>query len=349
MYAFLAILVAVACLLITLALPFRYEGWVRKTLRCLRRVALRPPGEVQFYSQHGVEESELRWARIWGVAAAFFFVVFTMLDGTVIRNHPDSVAAAGFYGALAMGTSGLFVFSCLAYASFLLKTRACAPALKRCGFHKLWFVDPKRPSKGLQEAIAARAAKSTHLGILDVTGHETLGKGSGPNGGLLYDTIAANTALPVTLLLLHPKVEERDPERRKATVLQSVLAELGIPAEIYRRRVRITLEVVKTLNAQRPPEGKIQVSFYLERPAFRAVIFDDAALVSPLSPAQHETLYTLHEARPLAAEPSFFKMFRYQFARLRATASAVAIPQPTASEEARDELVSVNLAAREDS
>lgn len=326
MYAMFAVLVAVSCLFLTVGLPFRFGSCSSKILEKLKgflgRRVLGRFRDARLYRPQVDEKLQKRWLRIWGVMAALCFVLFAIVSGARVQNSPESVAAFGFSSVLAFGTSTFLVVTTLAYAESF---RWCVGSghLKKCGFQRLWTVESEQVPESLHDTVASLLAGSSAVRILEVTGHEILGRGPGAKGGLLYDAIAAKTDMPISLLLLDPGTSALDPERLKATVMQTVLSELGTTAPLFRRRLQSTLAAVRELNQRRPSNAKIDVRLYAEKPTVTAVIFDDSALVSPMSKLQGDTIYTLHLPGRFSTEPSFFKVFRSHFARLWPTAKKV--------------------------
>lgn len=313
MYALLALLVAAASALIMLAIPFHHEAWLMRWIRKAHRALLATAKETLV---GGVRDASYRgWIRVWGGSSAVLFALFGILDGAVIQNRFQSVAAAVFYAALAMGISAFVVLTCAVYWSLLARLRGYA-ALRRAGMRALWLADERGCPASLKEQVATLAQRTSHVGVLDVTGHDLLGKGPGRNGGLLYDALNSAKRVPVSLLLLEADGQNRDPERRQATVFQTVLAESGLSSTAYQRRLRATLQAVEDLNETRPAEGRIEVQFYNEKPPFQAVVFDGSALVAPCCVREGFKFFS-HVVQPgKSRAPCFYEMFRRQFTRI---------------------------------
>ena len=339
MYSILALLVAVAFLLFTLGVPFGGNQWVTRFVTRVRRAVVRPTSEALF---RGVgEELNSAWVRVWGATSAVLFSLCAILDEAAIQNDFQTVVAAGLYGSFAAGTSAFLMVTCLAYWSYVSRTRGYA-ALRDSGFHALWLAGDNETPKTLRTDVSTSVHNTHHVGILAVTGFDALGKGPGPNGGLLHDALASATHVPVSLFLLLPDAQARDPDRRQATVSQTILADMGLSAHAYHRRLRTTLEAVADLNEWRPPEAQIEVHYYNEKPTFQAVLFENSALISPLTAREHRTFYTHVRRREKNSAPSFFEMFRRQFIGL-ADNAGVKIPTPARKETRRPGTVRIPM------
>jgi hypothetical protein len=328
MYAFLVLLVAFGFLLLTLAVPFRFEACVLKLAGRIRQMVFTTAREALF---DGIREQPyLGWTRVWGGTSAVLYAVFCVLHGSILSNELETVAAAGVYAALAMGVSAFVVTTCIVYSSFLTRLRGYA-TLDQCGFHGLWRTEDDHTPPTLREVAFAEVRDSKHVGILGVTGYEALGKGPGAHGGLLFDALAENTEVPVSILLLKPDNHVRDPERQQATIWQTVLSDTGMTPAAFQRKLEKALECIETLNESRPPEGRIDVHYYCEKPSFQGVIFDTSAIVAPCATADGMRSYSHFLARGRATGLSFFEIFRRQFARMWSDVNAPRkLPQPQA-------------------
>ncbi len=317
MFTGLAVFLIAVFLVVMLALPFCRGRLAVKLVAKLKSMLLEGPGQVLFYEQ-SVSQTPVRsiaWTRAWGLMAALLFTGCAVYQGNAVENHPAAVAACGLYGALAMGTSAFIVLLGLSFVSYFPRIRGSA-GLRQCGLQGLWIVDPASPPVKLQQTVAAHLQKTTYVGIVDVTGFGILAKGAGTPGGFLYDAIAMATGVPVSLLLLDPEASTFDPDGPQTTVMQSVLTEMGIPALLYQKRLRATLEAVEQLNQVRPEEAKIVVRFYRERPSITALFFDKTALVSPWNPREKLSVFTQFDAETPLPDASFFEVHRRTFTRL---------------------------------
>jgi hypothetical protein len=319
MFTSCVLLLVFAFLFVTIVLPFGCTAAASRLIAELRAAFFSSTPSAVFDSAEDRESERLFWLRVWGGISAAAFFVLLIHSGVITRNHPHSVASLVSHAILSMAASGALVVAVLAFGSFLPGVRA-QTFLSRFGFRALWVVDARVPARELREKLASRLRQSSRLSIIDVAGHELLGKGQGPAGGLLYDALDAVPSTPVQLLLLQPAAQAPDPEQRKATVFQSVLAKMGVSPQTYANRLRATLTAVAALNEKRAPEARIQVRFYCEKPSVRAIIFDDSLLVSPWVPRETSSASPFLEVARDAAEASFYSAFRFHFARLWATA-----------------------------
>ncbi len=322
MFAGLAILLIAVFLVVMLALPFCRGQLAVKLVGKLHTAILAGPGQVLFY-ERAVSETPVKsiaWTRAWGLMAALVFTGCAMYKSeAVVQDNPTAVATCGLYGALAMSASAFLVLLSLSFVSYLPRMRGNV-GLRQCGLQGLWLVDPAKPPVKLQQTVAAQLQKTTYLGIVDVTGHGMLAKGNGATGGFLYDAIAMASGVPVSLLLLDPDASTQDPDGPRTTVMQSVLGEMGIPLALFQKRLGATIDAVEQLNQLRPPEAKIEVRFYRERPSIAALFFDKTALVSPWNPREKLSVFTQFDAETPTPDASFFEVHRRTFIRMWAHA-----------------------------
>lgn len=315
MFTTLAVLSLVAFLFITLAVPFYFKAMASELLEKIRSWALARSSRALFSASDALGWERLVNARIWCVAAVVMTGAFLLKAETAFTNTPMGTASVwlsligGWISAvvLAVGTHA---------AQHYLPLLRGAALLGRFGFRGLWVLDPGASAQELREGMLARLRASGRIAIVDVTGHELIGKGGGPNGGLLFDTISAMTSVPVQLLLLQPETFNPDPEQRRATIFQSVLAEMDISPQNYVRRIRATLDAISTLNEARPDDAKIEVRFYNEKPSFRAIVFDECLFASPWVARETTTATPFLEIDREAAEPTLYNAFRFHCARL---------------------------------
>lgn len=337
MYSILALLMAVTFLLFTLGIPFSGERWVVRFVDRIRHAVADPTREALFRCVG--EELNSGWVRVWGATSAVLFAFFWIVDGSASQNSFQTVATAGFYGSVAASFSAFVVLTCIAYSSYVSRSRGYA-ALRECGFNALWMAGNHRTPESLCNEISSSVHNSHHVAILSVTGFEVLGKGPGPEGGLLHDALASATGVPVSLFLLQPDAQARDPDRKQATVSQTVPADMGLSLHAFHRRHRTTLEAVADLNEWRPPESQIEVHYYNEQPAFQAVLFEKSALISPLTAREHRSFYTQVRRCDNGSAPSFFEIFRRQFTRI---ASSAGVQIPTAPKREKKRTGSVRI------
>jgi hypothetical protein len=231
-----------------------------------------------------------------------------------------------------LGSAGaaLFLVVVLGALAYVPDSRAHS-MLRAHGFLGFWSVDPERPPRPLVDSLIARARTSKKIRVLDVTGYELIGKGPGASGGLLHDMLASVPGVPVELLLLQPENRVVDPDHKHATVYQMVLHDMDVTPAGYRRKLRATLDAVEALNEKRDPESKIALRFYAQKPSFRAVVFDDSALVSPWAPREKDPSFPFLELACAAPKPSLYEGFRRELVRLwrgAATARGQEAPKP---------------------
>ncbi len=315
MFTLLSLAFIVAFLLAVLAVPFCRPRLTGRVLTWLERTLLTNSAEVLFFRKGEEERFPFLWVRIWGAGAACIFCCFHFLFGGDLRNAVGGLAVTGISAMLAAITSALIVIACFGYWSYLGRAREYA-ALRRCGVQGLWIADAQTPAPKLREIATERIQQTTSVRILDVTGRALIGKGPGPDGALLYDALAAIPKVPVSLLLLHPEAGDRDPAYRELTVVQSTLSDMNITPQKFRRYLQATLDAVEDLNEHREDRAKIEIRFYGERPAFKAMIFDDSAFVCPWNPKEKKELFTLFRHGSEPAQPSFVDSFRNMFMRL---------------------------------
>lgn len=315
MFIALSIAVIAGILVVTLALPFCKETLTVRLCGKVQGAILVGRGHVQFYADSADNAPSIHWIRVWGVTASLVFTALAIQSGNTVNESPSALAAAGLYGVLAMLASACMVWFCLSCLTFLPRSRNQA-GLKHCGMQGMWFVDHHKPPVAFQQEVAARLADSTHASIIDVTGYEILGKGAGPAGGVLYDTLAMAPGIPIRLLLLHPEAASVDPESKQATVLQTVLHDMSLPSALLRKRINATLAAVDALNVSRAPAARVAVRFYDELPLVKAVLFDGAGMVSPWNPRETSGTFTMFVIGRPAAGHSFHEVYRRMFIRL---------------------------------
>lgn len=314
MYTTLAVTLLFAFALVSVGLPFRFGAWCGKLALHVRAKALERANLAIFDEGPERHLQYVRWMRVWGGVATFLAVLFSLFDTAFFTNKPVALSGVVSSTILAMGASSFVVMTLLAYTSLLPKARGYA-TLARAGFQAIWITDSRQVPTELRDGLSSCVKSSSMVGIVDVTGHELLGKGPGPSGGLLYDVLHTMTGVPVYLLLVQPEATAIDPEQRKATVFQTLLAEMETTPATLVRKIRSTLEAVVALNESRPAETKISVRFYNEKPTCRAIVFDESVLVSPWQPKENMP-WPVMEVMRKAPEASLYETFRRHFARL---------------------------------
>jgi hypothetical protein len=314
MYTIVALMLLLSFSLVAVGVPFRFGGWCGKLAARFRGKVLESANLAIFDTGPERHLEYVRWMRLWGSVSTILAVLFSLFDGGLFHNKPQALYGVVSSTILAMGGSSFVVMTLLAYTSLLPKARGYA-TLARAGFQAVWVTDPKQVPAQLRDGLSSCVKGSSMVGIVDVTGHELLGKGPGAGGGLLFDVLHTMTGVPVYVLLLQPEATAIDPEQKKATVYQTILAETGNSPTTYVRKIKGTLEAVATLNESRPAESKIKVRFYNEMPTCRAIVFDDSVLVSPWQPKENAPLPVIEVMRK-APEASLYETFRRHFARL---------------------------------
>lgn len=307
--------------MLALIAPFRLAARCSRLVERARSAFLAGGYRVSFDVNGGREEDRLSLLRAWGVVTFAIFATLLMTSSTPFADHPGSFALVVLFGLVAGGLGLVIMATLRAFITLLPHWRA-SYALGRFGFRGLWTLDPASGAQALKDGLSVRVHGSSRLAILDVTGYEILGKGPGPAGGLLHDTIASLTGVPVSLLLLQPESQTLDPDGRRATVFQSVLADMDVSPQTFVRRIRSTLEIVQLLNEKRAPEARIEVRFYAEKPTIRALLFDDTVLVSPWTPREATMPVALIEIAREAQGATLFESYRFMIARLWSAASS---------------------------
>ncbi|MBI4606867.1 MAG: hypothetical protein HY721_33295 [Planctomycetes bacterium] len=310
-----SVLLILAFAFVALVAPFRFPGRCAAVLDRAMAALASGSCHAAFGCEEGRDEERMVLLRAFGVLSGLFLLGFLLRLDAPFADHPASLSLVFFHALLALIIGGALVGGARGIVAFLPRWRVLE-ALGSFGFRTFWVQDPAAASPALREALAARIPGTSRVGILDVTGHELIGKGPGPSGGLLYDALAAAADTPVHVLLLQPETQSLDPDARRATVFQTVLAEMDVSPQTYIRRVRATLEAVEALNEKRRPEARIEVRFYAEKPTVRVVIFDESAFVSAWVPRENVTPAAVLEVAREARGPTLFEAFRLQFARL---------------------------------
>lgn len=320
MFVFLNCVLAIGFIAMTVVLPFRFSSRAVKVFARLREAIVRKATHAVFESAGSGDRGLLDCVRALGGFAALVFVVLALSKGVLFENYPDAVWMVFFLAAVALVSSAALVLTAASIATVIPMTQGYS-LLSRFGFRGLWVVDAKSPSRQAHEGIAHRLRASTRLGLLDITGFELLGKGPGPTGGLLYDALGSLPDIPVDVLLLKPDARVLDPEEVMATVFQSILAEMAVSSNTYMKRIKSTLQAVSALNEGRPPEAKIEVRFYTEKPTVRALFFDQSLLVWPWHPREGQVPVPVLEVLRETREPTLYEAFRRNFARLWGSAA----------------------------
>jgi hypothetical protein len=315
MFVFFNCVLAIGFLAVTVVLPFRFSGRLVPLLARARESVVRRATHAVFAPSGSEDRGLLGVARAMGAFAAFLFLVIVVPKGVLFQNYPDAVWTVLFLGVVSVVSSAVLILAAASTAGAVPMARGQA-LLHRFGFRGLWVVDPKVPSPEARQGIASRLRASTHLGLLDITGFELLGKGPGPAGGLLHDALSSSPGVPVEILLLKPDARVLDPEEVMATVFQSILAEMAVSSNTYMKRIQATLHAVAALNEARPPEAKIEVRFYTEKPTVRALFFDQSLFVWPWHPRESQVPLPVMEILRESKEPTFHEAFRRNFARL---------------------------------
>lgn len=313
MYTVLALGLLLAIIVGLGMLAYRFVGLAEKLVTSLQDRFLRGAHQSVFSSPEG--HRWLPWFRGWAGLTALSLVV-TAAANQALRNEPKAISIVLLLAACSAVVALLIVCVAQACVQYLPRSRAYA-ALEQQGVGALWLADCQRPARKLRENLALATKNSSCVQILDVTGFNLLGKGPGLTGGLLYDTLDTMTGVPVQLLLLEPEARVLDPDQKHATVFQTLLAEMEVTPATYQRKLRATLDAVASLNERRAREARVIVRFYAEKPAFRIVVFDESALLSPWSPRDTTAPRPFLEfLRDPSGTSCFYEEFRRQFARL---------------------------------
>jgi hypothetical protein len=320
MFVVLSSAVLAVFLALTIVLPFRFGRRAAALVERAQDIVVQRARSASF-DDDGSLLRLVRRSRYLGTLAALLFIVLCVKDGALVRNEAGAFVAVLCRAAVSLGAGGILVATVIGLVSFVPKAQGYA-LLARHGFRGLWTVELKEPAPEVRECLARRIQASTRVGIVDITGFELLGKGPGPSGGLLHDVLDSFPNIPVELLLLKPDARVLDPEEIMATVFQSLLAEMDISSNTYMKRVQATLHAAETLNENRPPEARIEVRFFSEKPMVRAIILDDVALVSPWHPRENQVPVPVLEILRGTKDYTFHEAFRRHFARLWGTGMA---------------------------
>lgn len=301
-------------------LPPRVREGLRRLGAACQRLALCGARRMRVQGAASLKRGLALVARLGFGVALLVFVTLSLRLGFLTHNEADSslgVAAAGL-AAVCMVGGAIY----LGLAAWLMPAWARGQdLLRRMGLGGVWSEGPREWSRSLREAVEAHTRASKAVCILDVSGRDLLSRGPGPTGGLLLDALAANPSIPARILLLAPEVDALDPDQRRASVFQALLAELDSSAASYIQCLRATLAAVESLNTGRAPEAQVELRLYTEKPALRMALFDDAAIYSPWPARERTGESTWVEALRDSALPSLQEACRRQFARLWAAAA----------------------------
>ena len=352
MYTILALALTLAFTSISLLMPFRLKRLEKKILKRLERTLLATARHGEFNTDGRRTRLFRIGFRVWLATGVASFALLGILDGHLAENRPGSLGVVIAYAGVALGGSALVLMTLVAITWLIPGARSCA-ALCRAGIRSIHVAVPRQTNDRLRRDIAERIRTSGHFWVLDITGLDILGKGAGLDGGLLFNAIASAPSVPVSVLLHKPYSEEPDPDRRHATVFQTLLAEMQITAPEYIKRIRMTLRAVEELNRERPPEAQIRVRYYGEKPSGRSLIFEDCMYVVPIHPRGDLQSLTCVELARASEVPSFYETFRRLFARLWVHSQSevsleVAAPrakQARVKESKAPQFVAVNLAS----
>ena len=316
---FIALSIVLAGLFLTgaLVVPFRFDAVVWRVLEFLQLKLIDRVREARL--QPETDDAQLNWVRVGGVAASMVFGTLILLDGTNFHDVGSAPASLLLYAFVSTLGGIAFVTTVRLWAGALRRVRA-ATTLHACGLRGAWVTEPDQSTGSFTESVCDWLGDSSHVGVLDITGYDALVK-----GGWLHEAILNAPDVPVSVLLLKPGVSDKDPERQQATVFQTVLADLGISASAYERRLRATVETIRLMNETRAPEGQIQLNYYSEKPTFQGVFFDRQALVAPCGTFDNPKSFLHLEAAEDGKPPSCFEIFWRQFARLWGTCSSKSI------------------------
>ena len=321
MFVALSFAVAIAFLVLTVLLPFRFAGKVVKHLARLQEIVLTRVNHAIFASDGGKNRRLLLEARILGGLSAFLFLVLVLRDRVILQN-----TAEAFGSVVSLAFLGLFVGGILLLAGTALVLgvpRSLGYAmLNRFGFRSIWIANLKQATPQARECFASRLRSTRHMGIIDLTGFELLGKGPGPGGGIIYDILDSLPKIPVEILLLKPDSRTLDPDELMATVFQSTLAEMAVSSGAYSKRIQATLNAVDALNENRADDAIIEVRFYSEKPMARTILLEESVLVSPWDPREKSEAPPMIEIAKDAEGPTLYEAFRRNFSRLWGAAAS---------------------------
>ena len=315
MYATITFFIVVFFATLVVLTPYRLADHFDTVLRKLRNFLFSRSSQNVFDSQGKREKQIVKYVQLWSLVSVIVFVVLGIQHGAFIQNAPGAVQNVILNAIAAVGSGLMVVFAVMARTWFVTDAKACV-SLGQCGIRSLWLVGTQSKHNNFCEEMTRRVRTSESVSIVDVTGYEFIGRGPRASGGLLYDVLALTPKIPVSVLLMKPMSEEVDPERQQATVFQTVLHELGITKDTYKKRLHATLKMIEQLNTNRLPEARIRVSFYTEKPSVRGILFDDSILTAPWQTREGQGPLPLLEIARKSVVPSFYETFRLQHARL---------------------------------
>jgi len=294
---------------------FRYTSVAERCVRFLTRVTLGERASAIFWPRLPRKGVSLFWFQVWTGLSCFLLLLLALGEVSILKNKPNSMAIALVDVVAATGLGAVVVLLAIACLSSIRWARGYE-TLASHGVRALWRTSLARPDRSLCETFATRARSSKRVSILDVTGFDFIGKGPGASGALLYDALSIVPSVPVQVLLLEPESRFPDPDQKKATVFQTVLAETETSPPTYQRLIRATLDAIEALNEKRAPEARIRVAFYGEKPSFRMVLFDDSVLAAPCHPKQSDETISFLDVSRDECGTTIHEGFRRHFARL---------------------------------
>lgn len=295
--------------------PYRFPGLSERLYARVRARFARPKEHSPFRQVGPCGLEPVLWLRIWA-ALTILWLGFLALSTQLLTGDGPGLLVRAVLLTLGCWVASAVTLAAIA-ALLTYRTRSQAFAgLSGHGFKALWVTEAEHPAHALRDTLAARAKASQGVAILDVTGFELLGKGPGPMGGLLYDLLSTMTGVRVQVLLLEPETRALDPDHKQATVYQMLLKDSEMTPATYQRKVRATLDAVDALNERRPPETKIAVRYYAQKPSFREVVFHDSVLVSPWVPREDVSQVPFLEIEANETGTSLYEGFRREFSRL---------------------------------
>ncbi|MEM7230559.1 MAG: hypothetical protein AAF517_00200 [Planctomycetota bacterium] len=264
----------ILCATVFTAALFGGRGlWNMVFRRLFRRTHDRLAARANLPSREDSERNALLFFRIGCLVSLLALIAMSIADGKIFEDDPSVLVGLAKYAvfSIAVGTTAVLIG---VFCAVVIPSYKAQVALSRVGVRQLWFAtDEVVPVDYLR---SKEDGEDSPVAVVDVSGWDIFGK----EESSIRDLIESIDA-PVRLLLLDPEADDRDPERPKVSVRQSVLAELGIQAGTYKTRVLSSLEVVAELNAKRDSKHRIEVRFYREKPSFRAVFGQGEMLISP--------------------------------------------------------------------
>ncbi len=311
MYAIIALVLVIAFMFATMGLPLRLEPLFNRVRPRLGRASqfMSMSHQAVLPSTEEAHQENMSLTKTWLLLSAVAFTLFGVADGALIQNDPQALRAVVIYSFVACGLSALVV-SCIVAYKRLVSRAGIESTFRRCGFRGLCVFDSDRQPDGLVDHVETQGERTDKIRILDIFGDDLCAEVANPLYESVRRVLEARIDAPVELLLLDPCVQQRRTDGHPLTPQSTAATNSAL------RRIQRSLKHVERLNEERQLNAQIRVKFYAEKPTFRAVIFDDSAVVLPWrSNAKTEDLSCLEIERQ-SESPGLYATFRREFGRL---------------------------------